>query len=170
MYGMEVDAQYLITMNDKVSFDVGYQKIEITDRPIISSFNSKDYMALTELPGNPKLKATLAYDHTFLFGSGASLVPRVELRYTGGYYLNQMTQRTVDLGEKPYNYQDAYTVVNIGATLTSADGKYSFSGYIRNLLDTEYKAGVGLNTRELSAISVTPGDPSTFGLMFSIKF
>lgn len=168
MFGVEVSGEYLLTMNDKVTFDVGYVKIEIADLPIFGVFDSADYMALTDqLPGNPDLTANLGYDHTFLFGNGSTLVPRAQLRYKSGHYLNQMTQVYVDLGLKPYNYQDAYVIGDLAATWSTADGNYSITGYVRNVFDEEYKAGVGLST---TVKSVTPGDPRTWGLMVNAKF
>jgi outer membrane receptor protein involved in Fe transport len=175
MYGLEIDGQYLITMNDKVSFDAGWESIKIDKFPIISGFNTKDYMALSELPGNPQFKATLGYDHTFIFGNGSSLVPRAQLVYTSGYYLVQMTQLNVAAGEKPYNYQDAYTIGNLSLVWSSADSKYSVSGYVRNAFDKLYKSSVSLTSSILNsagqpAIGVTPGDPRTFGVIMNAKF
>jgi outer membrane receptor protein involved in Fe transport len=187
MYGVEVDGEYLITMNDKVSWNAGFQSIKITDRPIISGFDVKNFMALTQLPGNPRMTATLDYEHSFIFEDGSSLAPRFEVRYTGAYYLSQMTNievtpfgqvvpgtnttpPTLGLGEKAYNHQEAYALVNLGITWNSSDSKYSASAYARNVFDTEYKAGVGLNTAALSSISVTPGDPRTFGVTLRVKF
>jgi len=170
MYGLEVDGAYLITENDKLSFYAGYQKIKITDLPVFGIFNSADYMALTEqLPGNPKLKASLNYEHTFLFGNGSSLVPRVQMRYISGYYLSQMSQAQVALGEKPYNYQSGYMIADIGASWYSAGQKVSATAYARNVMDKEYKSGIGLSNN-LATISVTPGDPRTFGVMLNVKF
>jgi len=175
--GLEVDMEYLITMYDKISLTAGYQDIKITDYPSAitwsdGSVTDGSYAAmLDQLPGHPKTKATIGYDHTFTLGDGSILAPRAELVYTGGHYLSQMTYLMTDLGEKPYNHQSAYMLANIGATWTSADQKYSATAYVRNALDEEYKAGVSLvSNPPLSAIGVTPGDPRTFGAMFSIKF
>jgi iron complex outermembrane receptor protein len=168
MFGVEMSGEYLLTMYDKVSFDIGYVSIEITDLPIFDGFDSADFIALTDqLPGNPDLTANLGYDHTFLFGNGSTLVPRVQLRYKSAHYLNQMTQAYVDLDLKPYNHQDAYVIGDVGVTWTSADDNYSVTGYVRNIFDEEYKAGVGLST---TVQSVTPGDPQAWGLMVTAKF
>jgi outer membrane receptor protein involved in Fe transport len=173
MYGIEIDGQYLITMNDKLSFDAGYESTKIDDLPIFTdsftntSYDSKNYIALTQLPGNSQFKASLGYDHTFIFEDGSSLVPRGELRYTDGYYLNQMTPTQVAAGLKPYDYQDAYMLANIGLVWNSADAKHSVSAYVRNVFDTEYKTGVAIDS---TPPTVTPGDPRTFGLTFNVKF
>ena len=174
MYGVEVNGEYLITMYDKVAFDAGYVSVEITDRPVYTTviplagtWDSKQYIALTELPGNADLTATINYEHTFTLADGSRLVPRAELRYKSGYYLSQMTQAEVTAGKKPYNYQKSNTLFNAGLTWTSASEMYSVAGYVRNVLDKEYKAGVGITS---TPPSVTPGDPRTFGVVVNLKF
>jgi outer membrane receptor protein involved in Fe transport len=87
-----------------------------------------------------------------------------------------MTKAMVDFGEKPYNYQSSYMIVDLGATWAAASGNFSVSGYARNALDEEYKAGVALNTTGItnangvSQIGVTPGAPLTVGVMVNVKF
>jgi outer membrane receptor protein involved in Fe transport len=169
MYGLELDGEYLITMDDKLSLNLGLIKTKITDLPMFGTFNSKNFMALTDLPGNPSFKATLSYDHTFVFGNGSALAPRAQVRYTGDSYISQMSQAQVALGEKPYNHQSAFAIVDLGATWTSSDQKISANAYLRNALDKEYKAGISL-VNNLALLNVTPGDPRTFGVSISVKF
>jgi len=190
MFGFEVDSEWLLTMYDKVSLSAGYGSAKIkgfnpetvtwTDGTVTATGQTS---MLEQLPGNPKTKATLGYEHTFMFANGSSLVPRAEMLYTGGYYLNQMTYyQVVTVPQKEYNYQDAYMLVNLGLAWNSSDSRYSVSGYVRNALDKEYKAGVGLSTTAIAdgdrivdstgadAISVTPGDPRTYGVTLNVKF
>jgi iron complex outermembrane receptor protein len=179
MFGLEVYAEYLVTMNDKITLDAGWLSAEITEYPTIEkngeNYEAKEFLALKELPGNPDLTATLGYDHTFIFANGSQLVPRLELSYTGGYYLEQMTQEEADAtvqgtghSLKSYNYQDSYILANLGATWTSANDMYSVTGYLRNALDEEYKTGATLSSA--SASSISPGDPRAFGFIFSVKY
>jgi iron complex outermembrane receptor protein len=184
--GLEVEIEYLITMYDKISFFGGYLNNEIAEfpegvtyvpfgppgaPPLPSSIvPGTDALVLKKLPGHPETKATLAYDHTFIFGNSSMLVPRAELVYTSDYYLQQMNFLMVDLGQKPYNHRDALTLFNIGATWTSANQMYSVTGYVRNAFDKEYKANILLDNMGVSTILVTPGDPRTFGVMMSVNF
>lgn len=184
--GLEVEVEYLLTMYDKLSLYAGYLNNEIAEfpesveyfpggppgAPAPPSFTvpGTDALALKEMPGSPDMKATLAYDHTFMFGGGSTLVPRAELVYTSGYYLRQMSWQEVDLGQKPYNYRDPLTLCNIGATWTSANQMYSVTGYVRNTFDEEYKADVAPNNVANDRITAALGDPRTFGVMISAKF
>lgn len=175
IYGIELNAEYLITMNDRLLLDAGWQSIKIDEYPVLEyegvGYSGKNFMYFEQLPGNPRTTATLGYDHTFTLGDGSTLVPRTELRYTGGYYLTQMTlaeATEVDdngVSHKKYNYQSGYMLVNLGATWTSSEQKYSGTVYVRNALDEEYKTGINSD-----ATTVTIGDPRTFGVMFNVKF
>jgi iron complex outermembrane receptor protein len=122
------------------------------------------------VPGHPDFKASLAYDHTFMFVNGSTLAPRAELVYNSGHYLSQVNIQMADLGQMPYSYQDAYVLGNIGVTWNSSDQRYSISGYVRNVWDEEYKSHVQLNKASNNSIGVTVGDPRTFGVMVNVKF
>lgn len=179
--GLEVEVEYLLTMYDKLSLYAGYLNNEIAEFPEsvdyfpfpfgeTVSVPGTDALSLKELPGNPDIKATLAYDHTFLFGGGSTLVPRAEVVYTSGYYLRQMSFQEVNLGQKPYNYRDSLALFNVGATWTSANQMYSVTGYVRNAFDEEYKSNIALSNVANDLTTVALGDPRTFGVMISAKF
>jgi iron complex outermembrane receptor protein len=186
--GLELDVEYLVTPYDKISLSVGYLKTEITQTPDTMLWIPRappwdtpdpsyttagsDAFILDELPNHPDLTATLAYDHTFMLSDGSTLVPRAELVYTSDYYFEQMNYIQINSGLKPYNERKALTLINIGATWTSARDMFSITAYGRNLLDEEYKARLGrfFTTSTTSNIEVIPGDPLTWGLMVSFKY
>jgi iron complex outermembrane receptor protein len=187
--GLEFYLEYLFTPNDKVSLSAGYLNTEITGTPdtLIMEPSAppgmtppppftvpgSDHFLLDELPGRPDFSATLTYDHSFMFGDGSTLVPRAELVYTSEYPLYQLNYLMVTPGNDltPYNVRDALTLINIGATWTSANQMFSVTGYMRNVTDEEYKASVSMgSTSSTTNVGVTPGDPQTWGLMASFKF
>ena len=132
--------------------------------------DSREFLTLSDIPGTSPLTGFLRYEHTFQLLGGSTLVPRLTLRYSDGYYLNQLTQAMVDMGQLPYNYQDSYTTCDFGITWTSDDGKYSASAWVHNLTDEEYKlsafiSGTGTNTNVAYL-----GAPRNAGVNFSIRF
>ena len=182
MLGAEMDSQWLITPNDKASLSAGWLDAYVSSYPskVVGStvLYSKDFMYFKRLPGIPKITATLGYEHTFLFSDGSVLAPHIEFRYTGGYYLNQLSVAQVNLlpyDPRPYDYQSGNILTNLTVTWTSSDTKYSLTGYIRNLFDKEYKAGldipsIGGPPGTSQSTIVTPGDPRTWGIMLRAKF
>jgi iron complex outermembrane receptor protein len=182
MIGVEMDGQWLITPNDKASLSAGWLDAYLSSYPTKVAnntvLNTKDYLYFKQLPGIPKIMATLGYDHTFLFNNGSILTPHAEFRYTGGYYINQLSLGQVNLlpyDPRPYDYQSSNVLTNLTVTWTSSDTKFSMTGYIRNLFDKEYKAGldipsIGGPPGMSQSTIVTPGDPRTWGVMLRAKF
>jgi iron complex outermembrane receptor protein len=170
MFGVELDFSYLFTQYDKVSLTAGYLDAALKSYPNVpgTTTSAKEYMYLKEVPDLPSETATLAYDHTFMLANGASLVPRVELHYTGGYYLSQV--KTENVAYLDYIYQDDVTLTNFAATYSSASEKFSVTGYVRNIFDEEYVTSVSLPEGGTSVFTAEVGDPRTWGIMVSMKF
>jgi len=178
MMGLELDFSYLLTQYDKVTLSGGWLDATLKSYPNVpgSTTSAKEYMYLKDVPGLPPKTATLSYDHTFMFNNGASLVPRVELRYTGGYYLSQIKAANVatmdDAGKYTYLqylYQGGVTLTNFAATFNSSDGKFGATAYVRNAFDERYKATATLPEGTVF-FNTTVGDPRTWGVSFSAKF
>ncbi len=174
MFGAEAEFLWMVTKNDKVSMNLAWLDATIKDFPMIDAgagpVDSREYLTLSDIPGTSPLTGFLRYEHTFHLAGGSTLVPRLTLRYSDGYYLNQLTQAMVDMGQLPYNYQDSYTTCDFGITWTSDDGKYSASAWVHNLTDEEYKlsafiSGTGTNTNVAYL-----GAPRNAGVNFSIRF
>jgi len=183
MFGVEIESEFLITAYDKLSFSAGWLDAKITDFPVIAGIgDTHDYFQLEQLPGNARLKASLGYDHSFIFSDGSTLAPRAQLRYTGGYYLQQLSATNLALEDynfdvKAYDHQSAYVLGDISLTWTSSDSRYSVSGYVRNVTDEEYKTNIAVpalvgNTgvEYVSDTTVDVGDPRTFGVVLKVKF
>jgi outer membrane receptor protein involved in Fe transport len=177
MIGFEVDFSYLLTQYDKVTLSGGYLDATLKSYPNVpgTTTSAKSYMYLKDVPGLPTKSATLGYDHTFMFENGASLVPRAELRYTGGYYLSQLSSAEAASKDASgnsyldYLYQGSVVLGNVAATFTSPDSKYSATVYVRNVTDKRYKTSATLPTGT-ALTNVTVGDPRTWGVSFSAKF
>jgi outer membrane receptor protein involved in Fe transport len=177
MTGAELSAEWLLTMEDRLSLTAGWLKAKIDGYPVLPVFgDTHQYLALENLPGLPKFTANLQYDHTFTFGNGSTLVPRAELHYTDGMYVAQMTQAQAVATDThgsnlPYAYQDGYAIVNLGATWNSPESKYSLAAYLRNATDKEYKTSVTLNNNASTQnIGVSAGELRTWGVTFTAKF
>ena len=174
MYGAELELMYLITEKDKIALNFAWLEAEIDNFPIIvtdnGSVDSKEYMALSDIPGNSPFTGMLRYERTIYLPKGNILAPRLTLRYTDGYYLTQLTQAMVDMGQMPYDYQDDYVTCDFGVTLTSADGKYSASLYVNNLFDETYKRGAYISSVSLDANTVYLANPRNYGVNFRVRF
>jgi outer membrane receptor protein involved in Fe transport len=170
MKGGELDVAWMITANDMLTFAAGLTDAKITDYPDIPELNpTSQYIAWKRVPGISPATATLGYHHTFNLPDGSVLVPRAEVRWTHGYNLETPTAAQAALGVGPYTRQDEYYVADIGATWTTANDMLAVTGYVRNVLDEEYKAAVTVSGGP-DSIGVTAGDPQAWGIVLSAKY
>ncbi len=179
IYGLDMDSEFLLTANDKLSFSLGYLHTKTTPPDSITWTSGTTtpgsyLLMIDEQTGHPTWEGTLGYDHIFTLADGATLVPHAELHYTGGYYTSNYTYLVAQMGDpKPYLYQDAVSLVNANLTWTSSSQKYMVNFWVRNAFDKEYKknATVNFDGNPLAGYTgVTPGDPRTFGMMLNVKF
>jgi len=63
---------------------------------------------------------------------------------------------------------DSYTTLNLDATLFSADGRWAFSAFIRNVTDERYSTNTNVSNRGLAYRTISP--PRTYGLRVSATF
>jgi outer membrane receptor protein involved in Fe transport len=175
MIGFEFDGEWLVGPEDKVTFSGGYLDAEVTSYPNVTLpsgvTSGKTFMYMKRVPGLLKTSGTLGYEHSFLFSNGSSLAPRAQLRYSGAYYLSQITQTEVTQAvngypKLDYIHQGAVALGDISAIWTSPDSKFSATAYVRNVTDKRYKTSATLG----NTVNVTVGDPRTYAVMLSAKF
>jgi outer membrane receptor protein involved in Fe transport len=171
MIGAELAAEWIVTPKDRVSFNAGFLDAKISEYPVVDLYgDSRKWLYLDRIPNNPKQTYNLSYNHTFSLANGSFLEPRINLRWTSGQYLQNVTKKQVDDGLLAYAWQDSFMIGDIGVTWVSPKGMYSASGYIRNFTDEEYKNGTNISTSSLTDNGVTPGDPRVWGVSLTVKF
>jgi hypothetical protein len=66
----------------------------------------------------------------------------------------------------PYNYQEAFTNADLTGTYYNADGKWTFSVYVKNVRNyAEKRSYMGAPANEMRV-----GTPRTLGGVLSVKF
>jgi iron complex outermembrane receptor protein len=180
MKGLELDATWLLTVYDKMTLSAGWLDAKIDEFRDVpgAGFATRDMMYFERVPGLPEFTTTIQYDHTFLFGNGSSLVPRIETRFTSSYNIEQISleEATIsqvdDAGNSylPYVKQDSTIHVNLGASWTSADDMWTITGYVRNALDEKVKKTFRTSMGQGTPPTVTLGDPLTYGIMVGVNF
>jgi iron complex outermembrane recepter protein len=183
-YGADIQSTYLIGGNDQVNLNLSYLHSEWTDLVFryespylsIAPFMSQAPLTAADIiPGasapkvmngkpmtfSPAWTVALSYTHKFNFESGASIDARLDTKYKSAY---EMTWRHDK--DYPNNYQEAFVNGDFTATYFSADGKWNFSAYCKNLRDyAEKRSWFGEPANELRI-----GPPRTFGGIISVKF
>jgi outer membrane receptor protein involved in Fe transport len=98
-----------------------------------------------------------------MLGSLGTLTPRVDMQYKTEY---SMVWNPVDKDPYGYGIQEPYYLWDLSAAFTSASGKWSLSGYVKNI--TNY--AVKRSYMGMMSFSMRIGDPRTYGVTASFKF
>lgn len=170
--GAEFESVWRVTPVDRLTLNMGLTDAEITSFPMVAGtdYSARYFLDSARVPDVPLFGLSAFYDHTITMADGATIVPRAEILYTSAENLTSFTQTEAAYGEQPYAHQGGVTLVNLYATLTSADTKYSVTGYIRNVGNTLYKTGAGLQPQGAFDITGTPGAPRTGGVVVTARF
>ena len=112
------------------------------------------------MTSSPKWTVNATYTHNFSLWNGSSLDTRVEVRYKSDYKLSWKDR------DYPNNYQEPFAIYNLSASYNTPDGKWSLTGYVKNLTNyAEKRMFFGDPINEL-----TIGNPRTYGAVLSAHF
>jgi iron complex outermembrane receptor protein len=201
--GLEVDANFAASENTRISANAAYidaRFLQFKNAPSYPSQTPADgaYVVGTDpasgapvfaqdlsnkpLPDAPKFKITLNVDHTLVAGS----VLPWDLSLNGQYAYR--TSAVFQANQNPKTQQAGFGILNLSATASSPDGKYSVSAFVNNALNKFYLVNAedffsGLYSVPQAAGSVPPfipgnaviGQPARdakryFGLRFNMSF
>jgi iron complex outermembrane recepter protein len=171
IYGLESELAARLTPDDRLSLVAAFTHTKLgkllggsndytfsTPCPDPSISNCLDVTG-HELPHAPRFAGTLLYEHTFTFGDGATLAPRVSLHYETSSWLSVFNYTS---GDK----QDAYARTDLGLRYNARKGWY-VDGYVRNVSDGKIK------TSAQNAFGVWQAQympPRTFGFNAGVEF
>lgn len=136
------------------------------------------YNGLT-LQNSAEWSVNLSYQHEFQFSGGATLTPRLAASYKSKYWsasggaaniwtINQALQngygRFNENGTVNLAVQPAYSLLDFFTTWRGADGKFTVTGYVRNIENEP----ILRNTNGSTAVTLSA--PRTYGMTFSANF
>jgi len=180
MYGIDLEAIYRLTPDDTLHVTFGAINAQFTANPVtydsydglVGAFHTFIYQKF--ITGIAPETVTAAYDHTFNFEDGSSVDAHADMQYFAGYYsapLNLLsipaTIGTSFAANLAATWIPAQTLGNLALTWTSANGKYSIGGYIRNVGNDVYIANQTLVNNVYEA---TPTIGRTYGLNLHVSY
>ena len=120
----------------------------------------------------PEFSYNLGAQYTFNFSGGSALIPRLDMFYQG-----YRTNGNVEFPQlKPYNVIPGNTLLNARVTFAAADGKWTTSLSVENLLNDFYWITLGPERNNDAGQtfvynrSGVPSRPREFSLTFRRKF
>jgi iron complex outermembrane recepter protein len=186
MYGVDITTNAILSPQDLLNLSVSYMKSEWTNLVFnyTYSYQAVGFMPpppgggpgatvpITVIPLNtvnyngkpmmssPKFTVTLSYSHNFNLANGATIKAGIDSRYKTAYKLSWKDR------DFPWNNQEATHISNLSLGYTNADGKWTLTGYVKNLENYAEKRGYFGDPINQTTI----GPPRTYGGVLSVKF
>jgi len=182
--GAELETQFKPWANGVIGLNLAYTHSYFSDRsvatPIGTTFGT--YFGRSNVPGIVPFTAQLSYDHTLHLSKGSELTFGGDVYHMSEYDVDritgtQMANPVLADALVPYIRSPAHEFVNLHGAWSFANGKYSISGWVRNVGGKRYKVsaagvqnvttttGTGLNT-----ITTSLSAPRTWGMSVNAKF
>jgi iron complex outermembrane receptor protein len=177
-YGADLQTTAIITSNDKLDFSISYLSSEFTKLVfdfVNEKFEDQDFTGKPET-FSPEWTVSLVYSHSFILPDGGTLTGRVDSRYQSAYLVNYVdvyqeiiwgngppTGTFNFLSREPFIEQEAHHISNISAIYAHPDGKWTLTGYLRNLENYAEKKNFMMD-------SMMIGPPRTYGAVLSVRF
>lgn len=172
-YGAELELLYQLTQRDRLGLNYSYAKSYWVDKDAaFAAAQPEHYRAIM-----PHL-LTANYDHRFTLPGDSTFTARVDARYVPAYLTSNWNVDYLALGFDQYGETEDQTIFNLTGTWASSGGRYSVSGYVRNVFDEHQLANNGYSLPNVidpiqgQYIFTRVGrtDPRTYGVMFSAHF
>lgn len=162
-YGLEMEAQYLITPNDNLGLSVTMNRTELGHFIVpgqeyegVQVSEDQDITG-SQMPNAPDWTVDLSYDHDWNLSNGGTLSASADLHFSAGLYVSP-----------EYNlvgcWQEAYQKYNAYLGYSSPSGKWSLNLFGKNLSNEDVTTFILPLGRRMI------GDPSTFGATFTIRY
>lgn len=164
--GAEFEIEALLTENLHVNASLGLLDAEYKKGTIVT--NGEDISG-NDLVRSPNVTLQLAADYRIPLENGGKVVVGGDARYLSDQYY-YVTPQGVDATGKDRHIleQDGYTLVNLRLAYSTPKEKYTWTAYVNNVFDEEYKN----HTLPAYQAGVANGDfiywgaPRTVGLSF----
>jgi iron complex outermembrane recepter protein len=116
-----------------------------------------------ELPQAPNYKFSIGAQYTAELGGGSTLVPRVDMAYTGESFGNIFNGNV--------NRIEGYAQVNAQLTLNGPDDKWHVKGFVQNVFDSGSVTGLYVTDQSSGLYTnIFTLEPRRFGIAAGFKF
>ncbi len=131
--------------------------------PFIVSDGNAINVTGNQLPQAPNVKLAAGAQYTFRFGQGFTLVPRVDVAFTGRFFSRSFNQ--------PIDRIKGFTVVNAQVQLNAPDDRYFVRAFVQNLANSNSITGQYLTDPSAGLFTnVFTLEPRRYGMSAGVKF
>lgn len=116
-----------------------------------------------KLPQAPTTKASVGAQYTHDFSNGMTLVPRVDITYTGEQYGNVFNGNV--------NRLESFVQANAQVQLNSANGSWFLRGFVQNIFDSASVTGLYVTDASSGLFTnIFTLEPRRYGVALGMKF
>lgn len=163
IYGFELEGSAILSDSLTANLSIGYLKNEFDEFITLVTGSPVDISDLREPQNSPEWSGyfSLNWRHPL---AGGELVITPSVSYRSDYHLFDVPDPVLD--------QDAYALVDLGATWTSPSGTYEVGVFGRNLTDEEYRVGAYSfpGATYNNSISAFYGPPRTWTVRLTARY
>lgn len=175
MIGVDMTSTMLITQNDMVNLSVSYlnskwanlkmvyyydETLELVNGEVVTVTDpGADYTG-KPMMSSPPWTVNLSYDHSFNLPNGGVLRTTIAEKFRSSFRLSWADE------DYPLNFQEGYRMTDFQAVYSSPGGRWSLSGFVKNIENYAEKRMYMTGMSEI----LTIGNPRTFGGVLSVKF
>lgn len=177
--GADLQTSWIISHKDQLDVSVSYMHSEFLEMYLDywESTNNlgipdQDYEGET-MTNSPAFTLNAAYSHNFNLKNGDILTACIDTKFQTEYILsyndkllqfdNEWNPIITDVSD--IRTQEAYYIINLNATYASGDGRWSISGYVRNLTNYAVKTSFSMMGAGLHL-----GSPRVYGTILSVRY
>lgn len=144
MTGVELEAAYLATKNDRFNFTFGHTNAYFVNQPNTATNPFTQFVAQTTIPGVVPTSAALSYDHTFHISGGSTIDFYDQVRFMAGYDESSLTATELADGAEPYIHVGNQVFDDINLSWTSPSSMFHGTFYVHNVGNEEYKQNAAI--------------------------
>jgi iron complex outermembrane receptor protein len=162
VFGVDLDADYLLTDDDLLTASVLWNESKYNDFSYADVGSTVDASG-RRLSGAPRLSVTLSYQHTFKLGEVGTLTPGLRTRYQSGVWMYYV--------HVPGMWQERYTTTDLTVNFSlNTKPKLSLTAYVRNLEGSATVLQGAFDSQTTGTPFVMLNPPRTYGIMATGSF
>ena len=165
VYGLESEAEWAATRDDKFKLVINYLDAKFKDLPTVMNRFSAPTVPVN-LAGNspvlsPKWTILGRYDHNISLSAG-NISFGIQSMFKSAYYQTVFNWA----GDR----QDAFTKTDINLTFSPKNDRFDIGFYVQNLEDNRIINYSAFNGSNINIYNWIFGNPRTFGAQFNYRF
>ena len=160
--GIDVQASWIISSHDRFDFNVSYLASMYEDVVIDWEYSADEPLTGLTKTHSPEWTFSPTYEHVFYLQNGGALMAHVDTTYRGKVKLANFIDPSHGNPDGVYEMK-AHWLSNASLTYNSPEGRWSLSGYVKNIENVAVKNSCAQGKNQI-------GPPRTWAINLSVRY